>query len=307
MFYFPSNDSDFVEDTLEFKISKVRLSNIERILEAIESNLPIMYVLVGLLQHEGTIEIIKAPKRDAPASVVASIRKSWPVRESSTYLKSLVTAIHPCCETLKYSILGAPSGGVDDVSRKGHFQRQLNEPHITRGLFYVSEIYDNIDTIFRGTPHGDANKKSQLEIPEVVSEAFSDVTKVLKELLNDGEIAAVEKKFQGLSLAGLRLLSASPGDIYSLHSEFCTAAEYQVYSDNNSTKEASGRHYRQALNIFELYCMKTLTNIHAATKRPAWVASSVRSNLFHSLGVFVDTLKVVVVLNSLMKCVIELM
>jgi len=283
-----SDSSEFSDETIESKISKIRVSHIERLLEAMESNIPILYNLVGLLQHEGVIEIIKEPKRAAPSNYS---RRSWPVKDQSIFLRNLVLAVQPCCEMLKFALLGAPSGGGDDVTRKGFFQRPLNEPFISRGLYYVSEIYDMIDSVFRGVSGVDGSNKVKAEIPEVVAKEFSDVIKVIKDLLNDGEVATVDKKFQSLSMVGIRLFSTPAKDITALYEEVSSSSSLRE-PDISGVKEINGRNYKYIADIFEIYCNKTLTSISLATKRPTWVAKSVRVNFFKSLCLFVDTLKV---------------
>lgn len=287
---------EFSEENLESKISKIRLSHIERLLEAMEANVPILYHLVGLLQHDGVIEIVKIPKRDTP---IGSVRKSWPVKEQSVYLRNLVLAMQPCCEMLKFSLLGAPSsGGGDDVTRKGFFQRPLNDPYISKGLYYVSEIYDMIDSVLRGSSIADgSNSKTLSEIPEVVGREFSDIIKVVKDLLNDGEVATVDKKFQSLSMVGLRLFSVSPKDVELLHGEF-SSVDVNDEFEIEELKYVNGRNYKHIVDIFEIYCKKTLTSVSMATKRPTWVAKSVRSNFYKSLSIFVDTLKVRLIYNT---------
>ena len=111
-----------------------------------------------------------------------------------------------------------------------------------------------IDYVFRGVSEVDGGNKAQVDIPEVVAREFADVIKVIKDLLNDGEVATVDKKFQSLSIVGIRLFSTSAKAIALLHEEV-SSSDSSLEPDIEGIKEINGRSYKQIVDIFEIYCM----------------------------------------------------
>jgi hypothetical protein len=130
-----------------------------------------------------------------------------------------------------------------------------------------------------------------------VKDAFTESLNVIKDLLNDGEVATVERKFQRVSLTGLRLLYTSPDDIRTIHNYLMLAPastddNKQTAAPMSSTAlDTSGSQifidYHMVANTYELYCLRMLSNISQSTKRPSWIAANVKKNMFISLHTFI--------------------